>query len=237
MTLIEVLIAVTLVSLLAVTLLMALRVGLNALEVSNRHLLANRRALGAHRILEQQFAGFLPVVAECGAGVLPAGLRVPFFQGEPLVMRFVSRYSLEGGLRGQPKILEFLVAPGENAEGVRLLVNELPYPGPRGAGFHCLPPAPDPMLQAPLPRFLPAQPGPRSFVLADRLAFCRFVFQEALPRPNPDRWVPRWVNWQRWPKSVRIEMAPLAPDRARVQPFPFSATLRVTHPPLEPYEY
>ena len=62
-TLVELLIAVSLLSLLVAGILTAMRVGLNALERTNQRVIANRRAMGAQKILEQQFAGFMPVSA------------------------------------------------------------------------------------------------------------------------------------------------------------------------------
>ena len=50
-------------------------------------------------------------------------------------MRLASSYSLQEGSRGLPMILEYLVIPGENHEGVRLVVNEHLYSGPRLAGL------------------------------------------------------------------------------------------------------
>ena len=55
-------------------------------------------------------------------------------------MRFVSSYSLQQGARGLPRILEFQVIRGEEGKGVRLVVNEQPYTGPRSAGFFVLGP-------------------------------------------------------------------------------------------------
>lgn len=236
LTLIEVLIAVTLVALLSVGMLFALRAGLGAMEAVNRSIAASRRALGAQRILEQQTAGFLPVVARCGAAAGSQGALTPFFQGEPDVMRFVSRYSLAEGSRGMPRVLEYFVAPGEQGQGYRLLVNEFPYHNPLSAGMHCLPPQPDPSSGLVLPVFRPPEATPASFVLADRLAACRFLYQEPLSEPPYGRWTPRWIRNDVWPRAIRVEMAPLGVDPSRVQPVPFTALIRVTRAPMEPYE-
>ena len=48
-TLMELIIAISLLSLLSVGLLMAMRVGLNAMEKSNNRIMANRRVSGAQR--------------------------------------------------------------------------------------------------------------------------------------------------------------------------------------------
>lgn len=215
-TLIELLIAVSLLSLLSVGMLMALRVGLNALDKANAKLLANRRAVSVQRILESQIAGFMPVSAECPAGAPNAPpFRTPFFIGQTDSMRFVSTYSLQEAARGYPRILEFLVIPGANGQGVRLVVNETLYSGPRSAGASCLGIAPNPALGGLMPSFRAIEAGPNSFVLADRLAFCRFSYLEKLRPPAYSRWLAEW-RLPVWPGAVRVDMAPLEPDPSRV---------------------
>ncbi len=232
-TLMELLIAVTLVSLLSAGMLMAIRVGFNAMGKTNDRFLSNRRALGAQRILEQEIVGFMPVGADCIAGG-PGRPRIPFFQGEPDAMRFVSTYSIQEAARGYPRILEFQVIAGERNEGVRLVVNEYLYSGPLSTGALCFGLVPDPMLGVAVPRFAPIQAGPQSFVLADKLAFCRMLYQEALPPPALVRWLPRWFK-AGWPSAIRVEMAPLAPDPAKLQPMTITAPLRSRRDPLGDY--
>ena len=233
-TLIEVLIAVTLVSLLTAGLMVAMRVGLSAMNKADTKLMSNRRMMSAQRILEEQVAGVMPVVADCQAGgERPAG-RIVFFQGEPQSMRFASTYSLQQASRGLPMMLEYQVIPGENNQGVRLIVNELWYTGPRAAGALCLGIAADPVTGAPFPRFLPILARPNSYVLADKLAFCRFSFHDAPPEAAP-RWLTVWPL-QYLPDAIRIEMAPLAPDPARLQPLTLTIPVHVNRQPLEEYE-
>lgn len=235
-TLLELLIAVTLVSLLSTGMLFAIRTGLGAMEGVSRRVSDNRRVTGAYRILEQQLGSFLPVRALCGIAGGSAGALYPFFHGDPNVMRFVTSYSLEGAHRGLPMIVELFVVPGEQGRGVRLLVNEIPFRGPVGAGALCLPPAPDPRAGAARLRFPPATAGPGSFVLADRLASCRFFYEEA-PFDANARWLPWWIRTDMWPSAVRIEIAPLEDDPSRVQPFTLTTRLRVNRPPDELFEY
>ncbi|HSW51381.1 MAG TPA: prepilin-type N-terminal cleavage/methylation domain-containing protein, partial [Bryobacteraceae bacterium] len=132
-TLLELLLAVSLLALLSAGILTALHVGVSAMGKANARLMDNRRLAGVQRILEGEIAGFVPVVAACsGRGDGPPET-LPFFQGEPQSMRFVSTYSLAEGWRGFAQILEFQVVPGERGEGVRLVVNEHLYTGPLGA--------------------------------------------------------------------------------------------------------
>src|SRR5437870_4671801 len=112
-TLMELLIAVTLLSLVSVGMLFALRIGLNTYGKTQTHLMDDRRVAGAQRILTEQIEGMIPLQAECGGKGL-----TPFFQGEPDRMRLISTFSLQEAWRGQPQILELFVIPGDNG-GVR----------------------------------------------------------------------------------------------------------------------
>src|SRR5580700_8681125 len=134
-TLIEVVIAVTLLSMLSVGMLATIRMGFDALHKTNSRLMENRRVAGAQRVLEQQLGGFMPVRALCSPGPgMPPTTPFVFFEGQPQSMRLVSTYSLQEAWRGQPRILELQVIPGDQGRGVRLIVNEIPYSGPMSAG-------------------------------------------------------------------------------------------------------
>lgn len=224
-TLMELLIAVLLLSLLSVGLLFALRIGLNAYSKTQTRLMDNRRVAGAQRILEQELQGLVPVVAPCGAGMEGGGTKTLFFQGEPETMRLVSTFSLQGAWRGQPQILEIFVIPGAEGRGVRLVVNEILYGGPAAAGRLCLGPG----------KFFAVSPGPKSFVLADKLAYCRFTYLGQQPDASlPLAWFPRFAGTV-WPQAVRIDMAPLDPDASRLQPISVVAPIRVFRHPEIPY--
>lgn len=233
MTLIEVLIAITLLSLLMAGMLWAMRVSLTSLGKANDRLTANRRVTGAQRILEQQIAGLVPVAAvTLGQGGFP-GPKVAFFQGEEQSMRFVSTYSLREGSRGVPRILEFQVIPGDEG-GVRLIVNERPYTGPPSAGVVVVGRGPGPEGIGALTHFQPIEIGPNSFVLADKLASCHFLYQEMLPKPEYQRWTALWVK-DKLPDGIRIEMLPSDPDPVRLKMMTITAPVHVTKLALEEY--
>ncbi len=219
--LLEVLIAITLLSLLSVGMLMSMRIGLQAFTKTDERLMENRRVAGAQRILEQQIEGLLPVTAGCAPQGGP-GVKFAFFGGTPNSLRLVSGFSLQGGWRGQPQILEMFVIPGDQGRGVRLVVNELPYTGPVSAGRFCVG-----IEEGAIPIFAPPQAGPASFVLADQLAGCRFSYLVSARNPDePDTWQPVWDR-RGWPKAVRVEMAPLEPNPARLQPTTLTAPIRI----------
>lgn len=230
-TLVELLIAVTLVALLSLGMLFAMRVGLNAMEKSNSTLMANRRVASVQRILESQVANIMPVTALCNPNGPTPGAKVAFFQGEPQSMRFVSSFSLHEGDRGLPHTLEFQVIPGENGAGVRLVVNELLYTGPRSTGAFCLGMAPG----AAAPAFRPIEIGPLSFVLADKIAYCRFSFKEFLPPYGEGQWLARW-NKPFLPTAIRVEMVPLEPNPGRLQLLPLTIPVHLNRDPMARYD-
>jgi len=234
-TLVEVLIAVTLVSLLSVGMMMAFRVALSAMNKADTKLMLNRRTMGAQRILEQQVTGIMPVTADCYPNPEIPPTRIAFFQGEPQSMRFASTYSLHEAARGTPMILEFQVIPGEDGSGVRLIVNERIYSGPRSAGASCLGLVPEPTAGGMVPRFAPIDAGSASFVLADKLSACQFSFRDPVPPDKPPHWVARWTRAY-LPDAIRIEMAPLVADGSRLQPLTLTIPVHVTRLPLEQYQ-
>jgi prepilin-type N-terminal cleavage/methylation domain-containing protein len=225
-TLMELIIAISLLSLLSVGLLMAMRVGLNAMEKSNNRIMANRRASGAQRVLEQQIAGLIVTSADCGSGGGSAPVRLPFFQGQPQSMRFVSSYSLQEAHRGYPRILEYQVIPGEGGQGVRLIVNERLFSGAYSTGALCIGPG-GPGMGA---LFRPIEIGPQSFVLADKLSQCRFSFQRPGQDPDSREWVPVWGE-QQFPLAIRVELVPMETQRAEVPLITITAPVRVNKLP------
>jgi len=212
--------------------LFAMRVGLVAMDRSNATLMANRKVVSVQRILEQQVANLMPVPALCGLGGEAPQTKIGFFQGEPQTLRFVSSYSLHEGDRGLPHILEFQVIPGENGAGVRLVVNERVYTGPLSTGALCLGVPPG----APAPNFRPIETGPLSFVLADKIAYCRFTFKEHLPPYGEGQWLARW-NKPFFPTGIRVEMAPLDPSAGHLQLITLTMPVHINRDPLVHYDF
>lgn len=206
-TLIEILIAISLLSLLSVGMLMAMRLGLNTMDKTDARLVRDRRVSNTRAIIENEIQGFIFTVALYHPN--PDETRqVPFLQTEGQSMRFVTSYSLDDAWRGRPRIAAMQVIPGERNQGVRLIVNEAPYTGPEQAGRDVLGIEQNATgLQ--IVRFAPIVAGAGSFVLADRLAFCRFAYLEPQREPPFQVWRPDWVQPRLLPLAVRIEMGPL----------------------------
>ena len=233
-TLLELLIAITLLSLLSVAMFTAMRLGLSAFDRADNKLMLNRRAAGAQRILQSEIEGLIPVKAACGSGNPMAPVSpyqtTTFFGGQPEALHLVSGFSLQEGWRGKPQVLEMFVIPGESG-GVRLVLNEFPYTGAYSTGRMCGMQPGDAV-----PQFPPPQAGPLSFVLADKLEYCRFSYLAASADPTKAPvWRPAWTE-QEWPLAVRVEMAPLNPDPSQVQPITITAPIHLIRRPDRVYE-
>lgn len=233
-TLLELLIAVTLVSLLSVGILYGMRVGLQALEKTNNRFMANRRVVGVERALQQQLAGLIPIGSDClSADGVPRG-KVRFWEGSPQQMRFVTNYSLNENARGYPRIVEYAVIPGQDDVGVRLIVNESIYNGPISLMGHCVGIGVDPVSNMPMTLYRPVIARPDSFVLADKLASVRFVYLETLPPPILQKWTPTWVL-PAWPSAIRLELVPLDANPGNLDVATTTVPIRITADPFKRY--
>ena len=227
LTLIEVLVAVTLLALLAGALTLALQTAAASWKQGRQRLTLDRRTAVSNQILHAALANLAPVIALPPPGHGPAA---PFFHGEPNEMRFVSGYSSSDGRRGGLEIVELAVIEGPN--GLRLTMTESPYRGPASVGrfvVGMIPPA-DGLEER--VDFLPVQPRPDSLIAADRLSRCTFSYLKRPRQPNaPAVWQPVWDGLVELPAAVRIAMEPAPDDEKRLRPVTVTAQLRVQPPP------
>jgi len=192
-TLIEMIIAVTLVAAIITGLMMTMRTSLSAYQKVNQRLEANRRAMGIDQAVHRQFGAIMPVRGQCGGN----GPLVSAFSGDINWVRFVSSSSFAEGARGYPRVVEYVVAPDPNG-GVRLMMNERIYSGPAALEPLCF-----------NQTFLPVQVAAQSVEVAGKLAYCRFGYRAPLPdSPMAADWRPAW-QLPDLPQAVRVEMMPL----------------------------
>ena len=230
-TLIELLVAVTLVPLLSTGMAIVLRVALDGSQKSQTHLTTNRRVIGVERVMREEITNLMPVSTVCGGR---EGQFAPLFEGRPQSLRFVSSYSLTEAARGAPHLVEYQVIPGENGEGVRLVMNEILYGGQKWLRPLCLGLVPaEGGIQ--VPQFTPIQVGGYSFVLADKLASCRFAYLHEGNMPLPSSWTEDWVDQWKWPLAVRVILRPLVSNPSILQPT--SLTVPVPANPQPGYDY
>jgi general secretion pathway protein J len=229
-TLLEVLVAVTLLSLLAVGMMFALRIGLFAFARTNSRLMEDRRVAGSQRAIQQELQGLIPVTAPCAGQQ-----KTVMFQGGPESLTMISGFSLQQAWRGRPQILQMFLAPDDEG-GMRLLVNETPYTGPAAMDGICIGATPDPTsFGTAVAQFQRPAQMDRSFVLADRLSRCRFFYLTPSAKVGePGEWVQSWTKGS-WPAGIRIEIVPSSPNPARLQPISVTVPMYVNRSPEVEY--
>jgi general secretion pathway protein J len=211
-TLVEMMIAVTLVAAILTGLLMAMRTSLTAYQRVSTRLEDNRRAMGLDQALHRQFGGMMPVTGECGVG----GPKVAAFNGDAESLRFVSSVSLAEGSRGSPRVVEYVAATDPNG-GFRLMMNERPYSGPSSVAPQCV-----------NQTFPPVQVTGQSVEMAGRLAYCRFLYRVPVPdSPIGADWVPVWQRPD-LPRAVRVEMMPAAPNPSKLPSLTLNVPVHIT---------
>jgi general secretion pathway protein J len=217
-TLIEMIIAVTLVAAIISGLLMAMRTGLTAYQKVGARLEANRRTMGIDQALHRQLNGMMPVIADCIDGP-----RLAAFNGDLGSLRFVSSSSLAEGARGYPRVVEYAVVPDPQG-GVRLMMNERIYTGPSSLASLCG-----------AKGFLPVRLTPQSVEMAGKMAYCRFAYRKPIPdSPLGADWLPLWQGTD-LPRSVRLEMLPLEADPSHLPMLTLNVPVHLTRLLLYPY--
>ena len=222
-TLVELLISITLLATLSTGILMAMRAGLLTLQKTSDRLYSNRRVISVEQIIQRQISNAMPVLGQCASGA-DLGGPMPAFRGDAQTLHLVSSYSMTEGARGYPRVIELQVVSSDRG-GVRLIVNEALYAAPAIPSEFCAGGG-----------YGPGRVTPQSFVLADRLASCRFVYKDISLEspPKGGAWLEQWIKPE-LPYAVRVEMAPLAPDAANLPLLTVTARIPVTREVLAPY--
>jgi prepilin-type N-terminal cleavage/methylation domain-containing protein len=210
-TLMELMISITLVAAISAGILMSMRTGLQTMQKVNDRLASDRRVLAMQQILQHQLSNAMPV-----AGLCDTGGAVFSFNGTEQTMHLVSSYSMSEGARGYPRVIELQVI-GSSSGGLQLIANEAPYTGPGSTAQFCLGGG-----------FGTGRAGPQSFVVADRLAYCRFAYKGVDPEnPKGGAWGPEWTK-SVLPSAARVEMAPLSGDAAHLPLLSVTARILIT---------
>lgn len=212
-TLIELLIAVTLLGAISASIGVVLSVSLTSMNKIDARVDFNRRILTSQRTLDQILQGLIPVVTPCAGR--PIGI-----VGRQDGARFVSSHSLGEGSRGRPSIIDLFAVASPNG-GLRLLLNERPYLGKPSLGQACA------------ERF---QVVESSFILADRLAECKFAYRRREQGTGSEVWFPVWV-FPEWPSGIRIEMVPQKRVMNQIQPTTIFAPLFVMNNNIDEVTY
>jgi len=224
MTLIEVLVAVALLSLLSVGLFTALQIGATSWSTTRERLMLDRRVATANAILHSSFASIVPLEAEIPPERAIGLRQLLFFQGEPGSMRFVSSYSVTEGVRGGLRIVELQVSSARN--GLRILLNQLPYLGPLSAGSLVVGQVSDPDFPRGRIVFSPIAAMPTSLIIVDELAACTFSYlRRPRRRDEPSVWLSHWGERDSLPAAIRVNLTPSSGE-ARVLPVSITTAVR-----------
>ncbi len=231
-TLLELLIAVSLVAILSTGMLFAMRTSVLAYQKTAQRLESNRRVVGIERILAGQLGGAMAVAQLCPAPEGPP-VTTSFLSGNSAMLRLVSSFSIAEGARGYPRIVEYRVLAAAGG-GVRLVASEQAYTGPQSTTPYCTGPLSDDLQPAALP---PPPAGSSSYVLADRLAYCRISYHQPYDVNTflETGWVSFW-NRPVLPASLRFEMRASAPVAGGLPQLDITVPIRVTRDPLTAYE-
>jgi prepilin-type N-terminal cleavage/methylation domain-containing protein len=243
-TLLELMIAITLVAGLSTGMLMAMRTSLLTYEKTAKRLESNRRFVKTQQMLSDQISAVMPVQGVC-QGDTGQTIGIPsFLSGGEDVLRLVSSYSIAEGSRGYPQIVEYRVIP-EQRGSVRLVATERPYTGPLSTTPYCGGVSPPPVssyefgTRSAVPsrgaQSVPLASG-ESYVLAEHLAYCRFSYHEPY---NQNRfietpWLPVWDK-PLLPAGVRIEMRSAAPDTGGLSVLGVTVPIQVNRDPRMVY--
>jgi prepilin-type N-terminal cleavage/methylation domain-containing protein len=244
-TLLELMIAITLVAGLSTGMLMAMRTSLLTYDKTAKRLESNRRFVKTQQVLSDQISAVMPVSGVC-LGDAGQTVGIPsFLSGSEDMLRLVSSYSIAEGSRGYPQIVEYHVIP-EPRGTVRLVATERPYSGPQSTTPYCgMEPAP------PVSAFemggqsateLSGAPSAAavqsrgSYVLAEHLAYCRFSYHEPY---NQNRfietpWLPLWDK-PLLPAGVRIDMRAAAPNAGGLSVLGVTVPIQVNRDPRMVY--
>ena len=217
-TLLELLVSMTVVSLLMTTILFAWRITASAWQKAETHLRVSRTVLESDRLLMEQMSSLAPYQA-----IIETSGPEWFFQGEPESLRFVSRYSLQGRASSGLYRVEYQIV--EQGDGTKqLLMNEIPIRSRQELGAAIA--GSQPTDEGRVLIFAPFANGSATRVLMGGLAECRFEYFEPAQGSTPGRWRERWIaTTGKLPASIAIRV--VNKDRsADLQPVSLVADIR-----------
>jgi hypothetical protein len=208
----------TVLSLLATTILFSWRIAAGAWQKASSHLERSRTVLAVNQLLEEQMSSMLPYRVLNSDGIPEL-----FFQGEAQTTRFLSSYSMAGRTASGLYRIEYQVVDGPNG-AKQLLMNE--YTVQSREELASLMSAPDPALKEQLFRFAPFERTPQTFTLIESLKDCRFEYYKPPVPPDPGSWVSRWISLRgELPGGMAIRMVAPA-DTADLKPVSVVAAIR-----------
>ena len=223
MTLIEVLVAVGLMSMLTVGLLTSLQIGATSWSTTNDVLVLDRRVANADMLLRSLVASIVPINTQTLPGSEIPSAKTSFFQGEAHSMRFMSSHSISFGSRGKLQLTELQVDPHQGT--LRLLLNQFDYQGSHMLGQLVTGRVPVEGVPGGRLVFQPIMPLPTTLIVVDQLTSCTFSYlSRKHPSDEPPMWVRIWNERDALPAAVRIELEPSTEPDYQSRALPISVT-------------
>jgi len=208
----------TMVSLLAITVLFGWRIAASAWQKANTHLEGYRTVIETHHLIEQQMSSMVFYRAQSKTLGTPI-----FFQGDPVTARFISRYSLMGRATSGLYRIEYQIVEATD-QTKQLWMNEFPVTNREDLGL--LLREPDPASTVRIPRFVPFESGPQTRMLLEGLKDCRFEYYKPPKPPEPGSWSNQWLNQSdELPSAMAVRIAPSS-DSGDLQPASVVAAIR-----------
>ncbi|MBI4480231.1 MAG: prepilin-type N-terminal cleavage/methylation domain-containing protein [Acidobacteria bacterium] len=198
-TLLELLVSMTVVALLATTILFGWRIAAGAWGRANQLVEDQRRVVAVHQVLTTQMAEMMPLAPSTRLG--STGV---FFQGEGQTARFLSRYSLVYRSRSGLYRIEYQIA--DASDGVhQLLVNEVPASSSNDIAS--LLTGTEQRPEGMLLRFAPFERRSQTRVLLDDLTEAHFEYYRPAGPLRAGEWVREWINQgNELPRAMAIRL-------------------------------
>ncbi|MBI4465014.1 MAG: prepilin-type N-terminal cleavage/methylation domain-containing protein [Acidobacteria bacterium] len=185
-TLLELLVSITIVSLLATVVLFGWRIAISSWQKASSRLEEERTVFATHLLLQEQMASMAPYQTRTAQG-----LREFFFQGEPQAARFVSRYSLVHRARAGLYLIEYQIATQPDGTQ-QLLLNEYPVNSSAGLGGRIL--GAEMLSGGRVLQFAAFEQGPQTVGLLEGMQEIRMEYYRAGAFSQPGAWVDQWQN-------------------------------------------
>jgi prepilin-type N-terminal cleavage/methylation domain-containing protein len=203
-TLIELLVAITLLGFVSLGLLFAMRIGISSWQRGDARLAADRAVVSAGDLISAQLASAQARIVNFG----PRDQRVSFllFEGIADRLHFLTRYSVAGRERGGSYLAEYWFERNAHNE-CRLLYNEYPFRSDDDAIAVV-----DQIVQGPggqLVQYRAPRAGPKTRILYTGIHDCGFEYLIE-PSDRPVYWGKLWPRdgegWHMLPHAVAVRL-------------------------------
>ncbi len=209
-TMIELVIAITLLAAISAGLLMSMHTALLAMQRTQARMDQDRRATTIQELVYNQLGAAMPVAGVCN------GVVAPIFRGNATSLLMVSSYSFKEGARGYPRIVSYRLEQ-EPRGTMRLVADEFLFSGPASTSRFCVATV----------GMRPIADRPETLVIASGLASASISYRimnslTALGGP----WRAAWTLPD-LPAAIRIDLTPAAPDPSGMPVVPITVPLHI----------